>query len=97
MKYIEEDMIAAIEDVQNGMSVRGAAKKHKVSKTTLCNRLNSKGEVQVVGRPTFLPSDEELVLVNWGIHFRFHLTCISGKLPETEIGYKCIDCEKSPS
>ena len=28
---------------------------------------NSKGEVQVVGRPTFLPSDEELVLVNWAI------------------------------
>jgi hypothetical protein len=33
MKYIEEDMIAAIEDVHNGMSVRGAAIKHKVSKT----------------------------------------------------------------
>jgi hypothetical protein len=67
MKYIEGDMIAAIDDVHNGMSVRGAAKKHKVSKTTLFNRLNSKGEVQVVGRPTFLPSDEELVLVNWVI------------------------------
>jgi hypothetical protein len=27
MKYIEEDMIPAIEDVCKGMSVRGAAKK----------------------------------------------------------------------
>jgi hypothetical protein len=35
MKYIEEDMIAAIYDVRNEMSVRGTEKKYKVSKTTL--------------------------------------------------------------
>lgn len=47
-----EDMIAVIEDVHNGISFRGAAKKHKISETNLCDRHYSKGEVQVAGRPT---------------------------------------------
>ena len=47
-----EDMIVAIEDVRNEISFRGAAKKHKISKTNLCDGHYFKGKVQVAGRPT---------------------------------------------
>jgi hypothetical protein len=45
-------MIVAIEDVRNEISFRGAAKKHKISKTNLCDGHYFKGKVQVAGRPT---------------------------------------------
>ena len=45
-------MIVVIEDVRNGISFREAAKKHKISKTNLCDRHYFKGKVQVAGRPT---------------------------------------------
>ena len=66
MKYIEEDMIAAIEDVCKSCRSE-EQQKNKVSKTTLGNRLNSKGEMQVAGRSTFLPNKYNLVLVILGI------------------------------
>jgi hypothetical protein len=65
MKFSEESMKDAIDDVRNGMSIRAAAEKNQVAKTTLCNRLNSNGEIPVRGRPTVLPFNEEQLLVNW--------------------------------
>jgi hypothetical protein len=65
MKFSEESMKDAIDDVHNGMSIRAAAEKNQVAKTTLCNRLNSNGETPVRGRPTILPLNEEKLLVNW--------------------------------
>ncbi len=47
----EESMKNAIDDVRNGMSIRAVAEKNQVAKTTLCNRLNSNGEIPVRGRP----------------------------------------------
>ncbi|XP_063216730.1 uncharacterized protein LOC134527736 [Bacillus rossius redtenbacheri] len=62
-KYSEAAMAMAIRDVQEGVSsIRAAAEKHNVPKSTLADKVNCK-HLMKHGRPTALSNDEEAELV----------------------------------
>jgi hypothetical protein len=76
MKYSDKQMKDAVEEVRKlkgskGVeikSVRDIALKHGVPKSTLYLRLSSENdEIPSRGRPTFLCSDEEKLVVGWAI------------------------------
>ncbi|KAK9500067.1 hypothetical protein O3M35_001405 [Rhynocoris fuscipes] len=64
--YPQAKMIAALQDVSNGMPVATAAKKHQVPRVTLLYK--SKGKTPIerrMGPPSILTQDEENELVLW--------------------------------
>ena len=76
MKYSDKQMVAAVEEARKLKGskdvefkyVRDIALKHGVPKSTLHLRLNSgNDEIPSRGRPTFLSSDEEKLVVGWAI------------------------------
>ncbi|CAK1603693.1 unnamed protein product [Parnassius mnemosyne] len=64
-KYTEEDLEAAIQAIQNGMSKRAAAKVFGIPRGTLQFRLQGNFLKTRPGPPTILTNDEENTLVEW--------------------------------
>lgn len=64
-KYSSDPLKLALSDIKNGLSVRGASKKHEVPFSTL---LHAKKGTRIVGvdagRPTAIPPIEENKLAN---------------------------------
>lgn len=65
-KYTEADMLRALEEVKGGSSVKAAAAKFKVPRTTLLNKSKEKyQEERRMGPPTILSKEEEERIVQW--------------------------------
>jgi hypothetical protein len=75
--YSEEQLLAAIEDVNAGIGIREAARRHDINYTTLLYKLKQPiGTAKKPGRPTVLSKVEERVIVDtiqqvtaWGFGF----------------------------
>ncbi|XP_074040900.1 uncharacterized protein [Leptinotarsa decemlineata] len=66
LKYSEQQMTAAMNEVQRGMPISTAAKKHKVPRVTLLYKVRGKTPVQrKMGRDCYLLKGEEKLLVSW--------------------------------
>lgn len=66
LQYSEGNMNAAIEDAERGMPVATAAKKHKVPRSTLWNKIKGKTpRKRQMGRDSYLSSAHENTLVDW--------------------------------
>ncbi|CAH2090565.1 unnamed protein product [Euphydryas editha] len=78
-KYTEEDILKAIEEVQNGMPKKAAATKFGVPRATIQFRLSSLFVKSKPGPNTVLTEDEEKVLVDWII------TCCKKGFPRRKV------------
>lgn len=66
LKYSENDMELAIQEVEHGMPYATAAKKYKVPKITLMYKVKKKTpRHRQMGRDSYLTLEEEKVLVSW--------------------------------
>ena len=62
-RYLAENLDKAIDAVKKGMSVRKAAQKYEVPRSTLHDRVHN-GASAKVGRPTELNKEEEDIIVD---------------------------------
>lgn len=66
LKYSENDMELAIQEVEHGMPYATAAKKYKVPRITLMYKVKKKTpRHRQMGRDSYLTLEEEKVLVSW--------------------------------
>lgn len=69
MKYTQESLLTAIEEVNNGSSVKSAAKRHGIPRVTLLYKVQGKLPVgKRMGPKSIFTEEQEDLLVKWVFH-----------------------------